>query len=92
MQEIENQDEQVVLQPEKADLVRGKDPRTSEDKKAKRVGEIPAYRNTIRDAYRLDDGTEVAIFYPQAIRSSDEKKQNLELVVKTIADAEDSTH
>jgi hypothetical protein len=72
MKENERQDEQIVLQPEKADTVSGTDPRTPKAKKAKRVAEIPAYRNTVRDAYRLDDGTEVAIFYPQAIHFVDE--------------------
>ena len=36
---------------------------------------IPGYKNNIRDTYRLDDGTEVAIFYPQAIQSIDEEMQ-----------------
>ena len=72
MKENERQDEQIVLLLEKADPVSGKDPRTPKAKKAKQVAEIPAYRNTVRDAYRLDDGTEVAIFYPQAIHFVDE--------------------
>ena len=44
------------------------------------VSKIPTYRNTVRDSYRLGDGTEIAIFYPQAVRSSDEEKQNSEPV------------
>ena len=92
MKENERQDEQIVLQPEKANPVSGMDPRTPKAQKAKRVAEIPAYRNTVREAYRLDDGTEVAIFYPQAIRSYDEEKQRFEPVEKTITDAEEGAH
>ena len=92
MKENERQDEQIVLLLEKADPVSGKDPRTPKAKKAKQVAEIPAYRNTVRDAYRLDDGTEVAIFYPQAIRSYDEEKQRFEPVEKTITAAADGAH
>ena len=92
MKENERQDEQIVLQPEKADTVSGTDPRTPKAKKAKRVAEIPAYRNTVRDAYRLDDGTEVAIFYPQAVRSFDKETQSFVPVEKTVTDAEDGAH
>ena len=92
MKEIERQGEQIVLQPEKADPLSGMDPRKPKAKKVKRVAQIPAYRNTVRDAYRLDDGTEVAIFYPQAVHSFDGETQSFVPVEKTVTDAEDSTH
>jgi hypothetical protein len=40
----------------------------------------------------LDDGTEVAIFYPQAVRSFDEETQSFVPVEKTGTDAEDGAH
>lgn len=48
---------------------------TTNSEKPPLAATIPGYRNTIRDSYRLENGKEVAIFYPQAIRSLDEENK-----------------
>lgn len=73
MEQVKNQDEQIVSPPKKADLAYGMDRCTPSAPTNTQVTKIPLYRNTARDAYQLGDGTEVAIYYPQAIRSSDEE-------------------
>ena len=61
-------------------------------KKPKRIEEIPEQRRTNVKVFRMNDGTEQAVFSPRAIHVFDEKTHMFEDVESTLIEDEDGRH
>ena len=78
VEEMENGDVPVIVE--------------AEPKKNVRVGEILALRESNRKVYRMSDGTEQAVFYPETVHVFNEDANTFDDVDNTLAEEEDGRH
>ena len=78
IEEIENEDIPVMVE--------------AEPKKNVRVGEILDLRENNRKVFRMSDGTEQAVFYPETVHVFNDDTKTFDDVDNTIVEAEDGRH
>ena len=78
IEESENEDVPVVVE--------------AEPKKNVRVSEILDLRESNRKVYRMSDGTEQAVFYPETVHVFNDDTKNFDDVDNTIVEEEDGRH
>ena len=87
--------EEIYLAPETS-----QDPASAAEKSADRapqkkvfaVNEIPELREECRKVFRMSDGSEQAVFYPQAVHTLDEQSRQFVEVDNTLVEEEDRLH
>ena len=78
IEETKNEDITVMVEPE--------------SKKNVRVGEILDLRESNRKVYRMSDGTEQAVFYPETVHVFNDDTKTFDDVDNTIVEEEDGRH
>ena len=78
IEEVENEDIPVMVE--------------AEPKKNVRVGEILDLRGANRKVFRMSDGTEQAVFYPETVHVFNDDTKTFDDVDNTIVEAEDGRH
>ena len=84
---------QSVSEDTKKELVSSDDVNTEETIKASfEVEEIPEMRKENKKVFRMSDGTEKAVFYPEALHVYDEKTKSFEKIDNSLVEEEDGRH